>query len=950
MVVREESFVKREIVTLVYANAVPSSIGILVISMAVWIGLRGSVDPSVMDPWAVWMALVAFHRLYLKRRYSISTTPPDPDGWARRLVVNTTAAGIGWMVLSLMAIMVKTPQAEVAIVMVVLGVLAATVPVLSPLLSAFFSSSVPPAIALLVSLSIQLKEMAAILIPALLLFIVMIYYFALRTNRNLIEGLKLRFQKDQLVSALNVEIGERELAQKELVRYQSELEALVLKRTRELEEMNQDLKKEVAVRQQSEQALTEAQKRFVAVMDSLEAIVYVADFDTHEMLFMNRYCKDIFGDRVGEQCWSILQSNQTGPCEFCTNDKLLNDQGNPTGLYCWEFQNTKTNDWFDCRDQAIRWPDGRIVRMEIASNINASKGQQEVINRQKSYLQNIIDSIPDPLMVASKGDRIDLMNRAAREYMASTREVVKRMLSGKGTAKETDNNNGLLCSVADVLSEGKTLNGLFEHQMRDRSRRFFEMNASPLSNGVDEKEGVVQVLRDVTDHIAIQEQLENKKDELNYLAYHDVLTELPNRLLFLDRLNQSIIKAHRNGSMLAVLFIDLDRFKEINDSLGHSVGDAVLRQIASRLGALVRSGDTIGRLGGDEFALLVDSIVHPEDASIVAEKILEYFSSPMQIEGRDFVVSASIGISLYPQDGTDPLIMLKNADAAMYRAKSEGRSRFQYYSAEMTEKAYELVFLEADLRKAIKSNQLEVYYQPQIDLSTGVWVGAEALVRWNHPEKGLLLPKAFISVAEHSGVIRELTGWVLMSACAQFGDWMRSGLKLGTLSVNISGKCLSDEGFLQTVLDILSETGCKPYQLVLEITESFLMLYDDRTIGTLIELANHGIKISIDDFGTGYSSLSHIRELPISQLKIDKSFVVDIPGDHNDVAIVNAIIAMAKSLQLKIVAEGVEDQTQREMLISCGCELGQGFLYSPPVSARKFQSLAKSACSTQILQ
>ncbi|TVO72477.1 putative bifunctional diguanylate cyclase/phosphodiesterase [Sedimenticola selenatireducens] len=429
------------------------------------------------------------------------------------------------------------------------------------------------------------------------------------------------------------------------------------------------------------------------------------------------------------------------------------------------------------------------------------------------------------------------------------------------------------------------------------------------------------------------------EDNLKHLAHHDTLTNLPNRLLFDARLEHAISRAHRNHSSLAVLFLDLDNFKNINDSMGHLAGDQLLQQVTLRLKETTREDDTIARLGGDEFVVLMEESKDTTDIIVLAQKILDRINIPFEINGETIFVGCSIGISLYPQDGENPATLLRNADAAMYRTKDEGRNSYNFYTQEMTASAYDRIILEGSLRHAIEHNELKVYYQPQKNLAKGHYAGVEALVRWDHPELGVLAPGRFLPVAEATGLIVPLGAWVLRHACLQMVEWKKSGLPIDVIAVNLAGKQIRRSDLVQTIKQTLKETGCKPEWLELEVTEGFIMTEAHDAIDTLHQLRALGIQLAIDDFGTGYSSLSYLKKLPIHRLKIDRSFVQDLAEDNDDAAIVKAIISLGASLQLTITAEGVETPFQEEFLTKLGCELGQGYLYSQPVPKEQIECL-----------
>jgi diguanylate cyclase (GGDEF)-like protein len=427
--------------------------------------------------------------------------------------------------------------------------------------------------------------------------------------------------------------------------------------------------------------------------------------------------------------------------------------------------------------------------------------------------------------------------------------------------------------------------------------------------------------------------------EIEHLAYHDALTGLPNRPLFIDRLIVSLAQAPRAKQKLAVFFLDLDRFKDVNDSLGHSVGDALLKAVAERIRSCVREGDTVARFGGDEFTLLVPRLEHVEDVGKIAQKILETLKIPFLIADRELFAPASIGISIYPGDGTDAETLVRNADTAMYRAKEQGRDNYQLYAPAMNVRALERLALENMLRKALAQQELRVFYQPMVDLRTSTIVGVEALVRWQHPELGLLSPAHFISVAELSGLIVPIGNWVLRTACRQTRQWQkRFGFPM-RVSVNLSARQFQQPDLAIQVLRALQDSGLEPSALDLEITESSAMQNAENTIHALRDLKALGIRIAMDDFGTGYSSLSYLKRFPIDTLKLDKSFVEDVCTDSSDAAIAEAVVLLAHSLNLSVVAEGVETEEQLEFFRRLGCDHIQGYLFSAPVSAVELEAL-----------
>ncbi len=444
---------------------------------------------------------------------------------------------------------------------------------------------------------------------------------------------------------------------------------------------------------------------------------------------------------------------------------------------------------------------------------------------------------------------------------------------------------------------------------------------------------------DVSKEKEIELKSEKQKEKLDYQAHHDSLTGLANRILFNDRLIKGIAQAKRKGKKMALLFIDLDHFKEINDSLGHDIGDRVLQSVTKLLKNVVREEDSIARLGGDEFTVLLADLSNGEDASISAQKIIEVLDKPIKVEDHELHISSSIGISLYPDDGDMPQDLLKYADSAMYKAKEEGRNNFQFYCSEMTALAFERLVMEANLREAIKNEEFIVLYQPQVDGESEKLIGMEALVRWNHPSMGIVSPDKFIPLAESTGLIIEIDKYVMKTAMNQLSQWYQKGLNPGVLAMNLAVKQLQQKDFIELLKSLMSQTGCRSEWLELEVTEGQIMTNPQEAIKILNKINDMGINVAVDDFGTGYSSLSYLKKLPIDKLKIDQSFVKDLPGDEEDSAIAKAVIALAQSLNLRIIAEGVETKAQKDFMIENGCKNIQGYYYSKPLPANQFELL-----------
>lgn len=562
------------------------------------------------------------------------------------------------------------------------------------------------------------------------------------------------------------------------------------------------------------------------------------------------------------------------------------------------------------------------------SNLNA--GLEAIVTERigelrdsEAYIHAVLDNVNEGIIVIGEAGLIVSFNPAAEKIFGYA-------------GQEIYNQNFSLLIAADSLQlSGKYLKCTDEASVLDVTREVMGLrknfSAFPLELKtsqirIQEKLLFIITARDISDR-------KDAEQRISYLASHDALTSLPNRTLLQDRIQQTLLHNSRNNHQAAVLFIDLDKFKVINDTLGHDIGDILLKEAAARLVAEVRSEDTVARQGGDEFIILLSTINHPQDASAIAQKLLDSLTRPFVINGKELHISASIGIAIYPDDGNDIGLLLKNSDIAMYHAKESGRNNYQFFSPKMNEQAAEKQALGNDLRHAVERNELFLVYQPVVDMVSGNIAGMEVLLRWQHPVIGLVSPVKFIPLAEESELILTIGAWVLRSACKQMLEWQQQGYEVPRLAINLSAKQFHQKSLAENIAVILRENGVDPRFFGFEITESMLIHNVEEVVDTLLKLSNMGLEISIDDFGTGYSSLSYLKRFPINKLKIDKSFVDDIATHPDDAAIVKAIIAMAHGLQMKVVTEGVETKQQLDFLRLHGCEQYQGYIFSKPLPA-----------------
>lgn len=716
--------------------------------------------------------------------------------------------------------------------------------------------------------------------------------------------------RDQVIGAVNVYADKLDAFRKEEVALLSEM-ADDLSYALQMIEM-------VAAHEQAEQALAQSEANFRSLTTNANVGTLVNCQGLH--VYGNTQILEMLG-------YTLDELRQTGMGELVHPDEaaaVINRFGQ--GLL-----GTATEQVYET---IFITRDGHTVPVEISATKTIWEGapcglifihdirarhQAEARMRQ---LSSALEQTADAVLITDTAGVIEYVNPAFEQITGfPPAEVLgqtpRLICSGKHGVAFYEN-------LWRTILAGHAFRDVFTNRRKNGEYYFEEKTITPLKNTAGQITHFISTGKDVTERMQAQERLE-------YIAQHDALTALPNRLLLLDRLNQAIARARWHHRVVALLFVDLDRFKTINDTLGHETGDLILQQIALRLNTCVREGDTVARFGGDEFVILLDDVANESDIRGISKKVLEALLPPFKVSVQQFYVTASIGISLYPNDGADASTLLKNADIAMYRAKEQGKNVFQFYSAEMSARAFERLTLESSLRHALERGELCLYYQPVVDAASGVIVSVEALLRWQHPDFGLVLPSDFIPLLEETGWIIPAGEWVLETACAQLQVWHELGWPELRLAVNLSSRQLQSENLLRVIEACLSKRPFRTGQLELEITEGMLMDQGGATTEILGALRALGVRLAVDDFGTGYSSLSYLRRFPIDTLKIDRSFVHDIPGDATDSAITTAIIVLAQSLKLNVVAEGIETLAQRDFLQSLGCYNMQGFWFSKPL-------------------
>jgi len=692
--------------------------------------------------------------------------------------------------------------------------------------------------------------------------------------------------------------------------------------------------KDVGERRRAQKALWQSEHMFHDLLEFAPDAIVISDAHGH-ISVINGQAEKVFGytraELVGQPIEILIPSRLRGDHDRYRKTYHGQPHPRPMGSGMEIFCVRKDGSEFpgDISLGPLETAEGRLV-MAVVRDVTDRRRMEVQTRESARYARSLIEASLDPLVMISPEGTITDVNQATEMVTGLARD---KLIGSDFAAYFTDPQmarEGYLHAFVNGIIRDWPLT--IQHETGKRLDVLY--NASVYRDESGNVQGVFAAARDVTERKQFEQQLSHQ-------ATHDALTGLPNRMLFNDRLNQAIVQSHRDGHNTAVLFLDLDNFKQVNDTLGHAIGDELLCGVAERIRQALRERDTVARFGGDEYVVLLHDVLGQTDLDSVAIKILHAVALPFEIQGNLLYANASMGVTVFPKDGDTPEALLRNADTAMYVAKEQGRNTYRYFTPDMDSGLLEKLELGNQLRQALQNHEFELHYQPKVSLGTGEVTGLEALVRWNHPQKGRVPPGRFIPVAEECGLISEIGLWVLNEACRQIRQWLDDGLQPGRVAINLSAaQCRTNE-VIGRVREALAIHGLQEGMLEVEVTESMVMQDTESAIRMLWELRKMGVHVAMDDFGTGYSSLSYLKRFPIDCLKIDKSFVDDIEVDPNDCEIVVAIIAMAHGLGLNVVAEGVETETQLEFLRQNGCDEMQGYLFSKPLPANELAALIR---------
>ena len=932
-------------VRLLYRLSRPGYLGTLIAAIVVALALWSVVPQVKILSWLMLVAIVTGGRIVLYRRFVLRQPGvAEFPAWRRRFIAGAVLMGCTWGLLGSALMPSGEILYQLLLMFIIGGMVTTALVVLTPVRLAFYGFSLAALLPLIATTFAQTGPIYLYVGLLQLVFTGVIMALAPIMHRNHVELLETRYENQALVARLST--------------------------------ANQALSARVEAQRAAELELQRSSSRLDALVDASPLAIIVQD--SHGVIQRwNRAAERIFGWResevLGRESPTVPDDKRDEKAEFLERIRrgeefldveavrrrrdgasisvsisaapLLDAEGKADGsvmimadvserkrveqLQLLEHMITRLLSESQSVDEALR-----DVLRTFCQVADWAYGARWVLNNEEQKLNCVeIWHINDPGIAA--------FAESNRQSQRDFKPRLGGLLRGVWTTGElvwmedaaTDKSltraghlgkSGLHAALAfPILILGKFY-GVIE---------FFATERRPRDDRL------IRISRSIGSQIGQFIARKEAEQNLTFFANHDTLTGLPNRAMFAQRLGQAVARAQRNSRKMAVMFVDLDRFKVINDTLGHDAGDRLLQEAATRLRSCLREGDTIARQGGDEFVVLVEDMVDPGQAAGVAQKILDNVSRPYMLSGQEFSVTASVGVSIYPEDASDVQALMKNADIAMYRAKDAGKNNFQFYSAQANRHSLERLALETDLRHALDRGELQVHYLPKIDARSGRITGGEALIRWTHPVRGVVSPSQLIALAEETGLIIAIGDWVLRTVCGDCNRWAAQGLPVVPMAVNLSVRQFGREGMADSIAAMLNDSGLEASQLELEITESAVMDNAERAAVVLERLHAMGVRVALDDFGTGYSSLGYLKRFPVDSVKIDRSFISDIPQDKDDVAITRAVIAMAHSLQLKVVAEGVETAGQARFLREHGCDELQGYLFGEPCDAAAFGAL-----------
>ncbi|MCU7845624.1 MAG: EAL domain-containing protein [Candidatus Thiodiazotropha sp. (ex Monitilora ramsayi)] len=934
---------------LLYMQAPVSNTTVFVIAAIFYLIISQKTDSSLVGIWVLALYLSATYRLTLWYRRNRSPLTMSPSRWMQHYIFGSALVGVSWSIIYPLIYLASDMIISISLSMLAFGIIGAAVAILSVSMPAFYVYTYPQALMLGITFLLHQNSTYNWLTIALIIYLLMITLFTRNSNRRVLNAIRLQKQNQTLIGKLSHEVDQRE--------------DMIKQRTEELEDKNSALIEEVVIRKRAEQLQSE-QKNILELIslgvaplrDILSKIIQLAEHQSKDMKgsillldgetlqigaapnLPDAYNEQIDGLPIGPANCSCGSAAYYGKRIISTDvqsDPIWKEH-RALGK-SFDFSSCWSEPIFDSKEKVLGTfalyhqepvsptPD-EIHLIENMAQIASIAIERSITEKQLQQSATVFESTWEGVMITDADNRILDVNKAFEEITGFSREEVIGQTPSLLRSGRHDRD------FYQEMWEALRTDGQWRGEVWNRRKNGVVypewLNISTIQNKRGEVVNYVAVFSDIT-------SIKRSEEELDHLAHHDPLTDLPNRLLFNSRLEQAIKHAKRNQSIFSILFIDLDRFKNINDSLGHKAGDDLLQQLAKRIQESIRLDDTVARISGDEFVVLLEDIGSAENTAVTVEKIMAVFNTPFLLDGHEIHITASIGISLFPVNGENVTTLLRNADTAMYRAKSDGRNTYQFYTQEMTNNAFERVVIENALRMALSRNEFHLVFQPQFQLESGKLIGIETLIRWQHPELGEVSPTKFIPLAEENGLIHDIGTWVLEHACQQGRTWLDKGFDFGRIAVNVARPQLQHSDFNEKVKHILERCALPADRLELEVTESYIMQNTSSAISQLDALRSLGLHLSIDDFGTGYSSMSYLKLLPIQKLKIDRSFVHDIPTDSNDMAICEAVIALSKALGLSVIAEGVETNSQAEFLIQKGCHEAQGYLYCKPLSANE---------------